>query len=106
VGHVAHIGRCEVHTKLWSENLKVCRWEDNIRMDLREIGWEGVDRISYGSVQGPVVTSCEHGNVHSGSMKGGEFRLSSSLLHGLSYVHPIASRILERIKYLYYNLCT
>jgi hypothetical protein len=20
-----------------------CRWEDNIRMDLREIGWEGVD---------------------------------------------------------------
>jgi hypothetical protein len=21
------------------------RWEDNIRMDLREIGWEGVDWI-------------------------------------------------------------
>jgi hypothetical protein len=21
------------------------RWEDNITMDLREIGWEGVDRI-------------------------------------------------------------
>jgi hypothetical protein len=21
------------------------RWEDNIRMDLREIGWEGVDRM-------------------------------------------------------------
>jgi hypothetical protein len=20
-----------------------CRWEDNIRKDLREIGWEGVD---------------------------------------------------------------
>jgi hypothetical protein len=20
-----------------------CRWEDNIRMDLREIEWEGVD---------------------------------------------------------------
>jgi hypothetical protein len=20
-----------------------CRWEDNIRMDVREIGWEGVD---------------------------------------------------------------
>jgi hypothetical protein len=20
-----------------------CRWEDNIRMDLREIGWKGVD---------------------------------------------------------------
>jgi hypothetical protein len=22
-----------------------CIWEDNIRMDLREIGWEGVDWI-------------------------------------------------------------
>jgi hypothetical protein len=22
-----------------------CRWEDNIRRNLREIGWEGVDRI-------------------------------------------------------------
>jgi hypothetical protein len=22
-----------------------CRWEDNIRMDLREIRWEGVDWI-------------------------------------------------------------
>jgi hypothetical protein len=22
-----------------------CRWEDNIRMDLREIGWGGVDWI-------------------------------------------------------------
>jgi hypothetical protein len=23
----------------------MCRWEDNIRMDLREIGWEDVDWI-------------------------------------------------------------
>jgi hypothetical protein len=23
-----------------------CRWQDNIRMDLREIGWEGVDWIN------------------------------------------------------------
>jgi hypothetical protein len=22
-----------------------CRWEDNIRTDLREIGWEGVDWV-------------------------------------------------------------
>jgi hypothetical protein len=22
-----------------------CRWEDNIRMDLREIGWEGADWV-------------------------------------------------------------
>jgi hypothetical protein len=37
-----------MHTKVWSDNLKgreigrsKRRWEDNIRMDLREIGWEG-----------------------------------------------------------------
>jgi len=41
-----------MHTKFWSENVKgrelakpKLRWEDNIRMDLREIGWEGVDWI-------------------------------------------------------------
>jgi hypothetical protein len=22
-----------------------CRWEDNIRLDLREVGWEGVEWI-------------------------------------------------------------
>jgi hypothetical protein len=38
-----------MHTKFWLENLKrSCRksrhrWEDNIRMDLREIGWEGIE---------------------------------------------------------------
>jgi len=39
-----------MHTKFWSENLKEKtlgrprrRREDNIRMDLRETGWEDVD---------------------------------------------------------------
>jgi hypothetical protein len=40
------------------------RWEDGIRMDLREIGW-GVDSVSSG--QGPVAGSCEHGNEPLGS---------------------------------------
>jgi hypothetical protein len=31
-----------MHTKIFSENLKGRR-DDNIRMDLREIGWEDVD---------------------------------------------------------------
>jgi len=43
-----------VHTIFWLENLKGrgrigrprCKWEDNIRMDLKEIGWEGVDWIN------------------------------------------------------------
>jgi hypothetical protein len=33
------------------------RWEDNIKMDLREIGW------------GPVEGSCEHGNETSDFIK-------------------------------------
>jgi hypothetical protein len=41
-----------MHKKFWSENLKGRelgrsrrRWEDTIRMDLREIRWEGVNWI-------------------------------------------------------------
>jgi len=37
-----------MHTTFWLENLKRrprCTWRNNIRMDLREIGWEGVDGI-------------------------------------------------------------
>jgi hypothetical protein len=42
------------HTKFWSENLKDgdSRWEDNIKMDHREIGWEGVDCIHLAQVRG------------------------------------------------------
>jgi hypothetical protein len=47
------------------------RWEDNIRMDLREMGWEGVDLYASGLGQGPVADCCEHGNETSGSIKGG-----------------------------------
>jgi hypothetical protein len=28
-----------------------CRWKDNIRIDLREIGWEGVDWIHLAQVK-------------------------------------------------------
>jgi hypothetical protein len=47
-GHVARTGDMK-NTHFWLENLKRPfrrprhRWEDNIRMDLRETGWEGVD---------------------------------------------------------------
>jgi hypothetical protein len=47
--------------------------EGNIRLDLREIGLEGVDWMHLGQV-GPVAGCCEHGNEPSGSVKGGEFR--------------------------------
>jgi hypothetical protein len=45
------------------------RWEDYIRMDLREIGWEGVVLDASGSGKGPVAGCCEHGNEPSVSIK-------------------------------------
>jgi hypothetical protein len=47
------------------------RWVDNIKIDLREIGWDGM--VWYGldrsdSGEGPVEGSCEHGNEPSGSI--------------------------------------
>jgi hypothetical protein len=42
------------------------RWDDGIKMDLREIGWGGgVD--SPGSGQGPLAGCCECGDEPSGS---------------------------------------
>jgi hypothetical protein len=35
------------------------RWEDNIRMDLRETGWKDVDWTHLVQDRGPVVESCE-----------------------------------------------
>jgi hypothetical protein len=42
-------GRREINIGYWWESQKVGRprltWVDNIKMDLREIGWDGVDWI-------------------------------------------------------------
>jgi hypothetical protein len=45
------------------------RWEDNIKMDLREIGFGDMDWIHWAQDR----DSCEHGNEPSGSLKCGEF---------------------------------
>jgi len=52
VNGVAYVGMGEMFTKLWLENLKKRPlgrprrgWEENMRMDRREIGWEGVNWI-------------------------------------------------------------
>jgi hypothetical protein len=47
------------------------RWENDIRMYLREIGWESVD--APGSGLRPEAGHCEHDNEISSSIKGGEF---------------------------------
>jgi hypothetical protein len=48
------------------------RWEDNTKMDLREIGFGDV-LDSLGSGQGQMAGSCEHGNEPSFSIKCREF---------------------------------
>jgi hypothetical protein len=47
-------------------------WEDNIRMDVGQIRWEGVDSIHLAHGYGPVAGSCEYGNEPSGSIRVGE----------------------------------
>jgi hypothetical protein len=47
--------------------LERLRWEDNIKVDLKEIVCENDD--SFGSGEGPVAGSCECGNDPSGSRK-------------------------------------
>jgi hypothetical protein len=54
----------------WNEMGNGKRWEDNIKMDLREIGWKNV---SSGPGYRPVAGSCEHGNLPSNCIKGSEF---------------------------------
>jgi hypothetical protein len=39
-----------------------CRWEDNIRMDLRETGSEVVHLDLCGTEERPMTGSCEPGN--------------------------------------------
>jgi hypothetical protein len=48
------------------------RWEDNIKMDLREIGFGDVDWIHWAQDR-ELADSCEHGNEPSGSIKFGKF---------------------------------
>jgi hypothetical protein len=48
------------------------RWEDNIKMDLQEVGW-GMHWIELAHNRGQVANSCECGNESSVSIKYGEF---------------------------------
>jgi hypothetical protein len=74
--------RDEMRTVFWLESLKErdhseglrIDWEDNIRMDLREIRWGRCGLDSSGSGYGPVAGSCEHSNELTGSIKDGKFR--------------------------------
>jgi hypothetical protein len=45
------------------------RWKDDMKMDLREIGWGGVDWINLAQDRDQWGGSCEHGNEPSGCIK-------------------------------------
>jgi hypothetical protein len=45
------------------------RWVDNIKMNLREIGWDGMDCFDVAQDGDQWRGSCEHSNEHSGSIK-------------------------------------
>jgi hypothetical protein len=44
------------------------RWVDNIKIDLKEIGWDGMDWIDLAQDR-ELEGSCEHGNESLGSIK-------------------------------------
>jgi hypothetical protein len=48
------------------------RWENNIKIDIKDIGYEGVNWIHLVQERGPVAGSSEQDNGPSNSIKGGE----------------------------------
>jgi hypothetical protein len=49
------------------------RWEDKVKMYIKDLEWEGVDWIHLAQDRGHWRALCEHGNEPSGSIKCGEF---------------------------------
>jgi hypothetical protein len=45
------------------------RWVDDIKMDLRETGWDGMDWIDLAKGRDQWKGSCEHGDEPSGYLK-------------------------------------
>jgi len=80
LGHVVHMGemRNAYSTLVGGLEEKIPlrrprhRWEGNIRMDLREVEWEGVDWIHLAQDRDQWWV-LEHGNEPSGSIKGRAF---------------------------------
>jgi len=73
-GHAARMRR-EMHTPFLLENLKGprSRLENNIKEDLKEIGYEGVNWINLVQDRDQWRGACEHDNEPSGSMNCCEF---------------------------------
>jgi hypothetical protein len=71
-GHVAHL-REERGVYRVLVGRPRCSWEDNIRMDLQEVGCGGMNWIGLALDRDRWRGTCECGNEPSGSIKCGEF---------------------------------
>ena len=80
-GHVARMGERRVVYKNVVGNSERKRphgrpshkWEDNIKMDLKEVGCGSIDWIDMAQDRRQVAGTCYWSNEPSGSTKGGEF---------------------------------
>jgi hypothetical protein len=83
VGHVPHIGETiSVYRVLAGKPegkrplvISRRRLEDNIKMDLQEVGW-GMDWSDVAEIKCKVASICKCGNEPTGSIKSGEFPTS------------------------------
>jgi hypothetical protein len=50
-------GEVGIPDRKWPLVRPRCRWEDNIKMDLQDVGWKGMD--SFGSGMGQEAGACE-----------------------------------------------
>jgi hypothetical protein len=62
-----------MHTKFWLEIVEDLGLNGSIKLDLREIGLEGMDWIHLGQDRDWWLGSSEHSNKPLASIKGGEF---------------------------------
>jgi hypothetical protein len=63
------VGGLEIKRPLWR-----CRrtWKNNIKTELQEVGWGGINWIDLAQDRDKWRSSCECGNEPSGSIKRGE----------------------------------
>ena len=79
VGHVACMGRgaCRIFVEKPQRKRLLgrlrSRWEDNIKIDLQEVGCGSMNWIDLAQDRDRLGGTCEYGNEPSGSIKCGEF---------------------------------
>jgi hypothetical protein len=79
------------------------RWMNNIKIDLKEIGWDGVDWIDLAQDRDQVEGPCEHGNETWGSLNCLEVSLDIAMKPKAQYTIFTADIILFILQTKYLN---